>query len=139
MLEPGNVGVYCLPMSVEGLSRKVGAAWLALAVLIATAPVVAASASKGSSPCDCPSAQAMQMDMPQAVPQKTPAKGQGSPCSDTQNCICAVACGAAIALPHAASAAATPSFTSLQVAFAYLQGGHGISIRPAIPPPIAGA
>lgn len=138
MLEPGKVGAYLLAMSMEGLLRKIGAALLALTVLVATAPVVAASAPTptGSPPCNCPSAQLMKMNAQDSAPQIAPAKEHGSPCNDAQNCICGVSCGAATNLPQSPSAVASPTFQPQQVALSNAQGGHGISIRPAIPPPI---
>lgn len=137
MLEPGERRTYLLTMSMEGLSRKIGAALLALAVLMATTPVVAASASTNSSPCDCPSAQLMRMDQHNSVPREAPAKEHGSPCNDAQNCICGVSCGAAINLPQSPSTAASPTLPPQHVALSYSQARHGIFIKPAIPPPIA--
>jgi hypothetical protein len=124
-------------MLMEGLSRKIGAALLALAVLFVTAPVVIASASTGSSPCDCPSAQSMQMKTHDMAPRNDPAKRHGSPCNDAQNCICGVSCGAAVNLAQTPSAPPSPSLPLQHVALSYFQVGHGISIKPTIPPPIA--
>jgi len=73
----------------------------------------------------------------QDVAQRTaPAKDHGLPCSDMRNCICGISCGAAMNLAQAFASLA-PILPPQQVSFSYLGGGHGISIRPAIPPPIA--
>jgi hypothetical protein len=121
-------------MFTKDIARKIGVVLLALAVLFATAPIAAGPASASPSPCDCPSMQSMQMgahDM-----GSRPSKQHGSPCHDAQNCVCGISCGATVSTLQA-SMSVVPFLLPQHVVFSRSGGGHGISIRPAIPPPIA--
>ena len=74
------------------LAQRVGVAVLALAVLFATAPIVAAPAA----PCACPSMHAMHMA--DAHSRTMPMKEHGTPCK--QACVCGMSCEAAANMPQ---------------------------------------
>lgn len=119
-------------MPIADLVRKMGVAMLAVAVLIAAASSIGSPASASPPPCDCPSMHLMHMsDMGS---HKVPMKQPGAPCK-SQSCLCGFACSGAVAIPHPTYAVF--SRLALQhVAPVYTNAGHGISIRPALPPPI---
>jgi hypothetical protein len=129
-LKAKSSGPNVRPMSMQTIAHRVMTAILALAVLVATAPVLEAAAS--ANPCDCPSMQ-MHQDMGHYA---APAKQKNAPCNPSQNCVCAVSCGMALSVtqqPFVVSHAvrfekfAWPSSTDVPDLF----------IKPAIPPPIA--
>jgi len=117
-------------MLMQAIAQRLVAAMLALAVFIATAPVVEASASRG--PCDCPSMQMLDHGMARHI---VPEKQKNVPCNEKQNCICGVSCGAAVSLPQ--QSFPLPSFVpSNKLVWSGSDGGPGLFIKPAIPPPI---
>src|SRR5438477_10934251 len=115
-------------MLVQAIAQKMMTAILALAVLAATAPVVAARAT--SIPCACPFMQMTGMDHHAA-----PAKQKSAPCNETQKCICDATCGMAANLLR--QSFPLPSFAALhKVTWSAFEDGPSLSIKPAIPPPI---
>ena len=117
-------------MTARRITEKLVKAFLALALVLATAPIVQASAA---SPCDCPS---MQMHGQSMDHQVAPAKQKSVPCNEMPNCLCGALCGTAVALPQNSSAAVA-SGPSEKFSWPDLVGASGHSIKPAIPPPIA--
>ena len=118
-------------MIVRVIAEKLVKALLALALVLATMPVIQASAA--SSPCDCP---AMQMYGHSMGHQAVPARQKSVPCSEMPNCVCGALCGTAIALPQNIFAAA-PIGAAETLSWPDHAGASGHSIKPAIPPPIA--
>jgi len=117
-------------MFTQAIAQKVMTAILALAVLVATAPVIEASAA--AKPCDCPSMQMHDQNMDHHA---VPAKHKNAPCDPSQNCICAVSCGMALTLTQ------QPIPVSQSVRFekfvwARSIDGPDLFFKPAIPPPI---
>ncbi len=117
-------------MFMQVIAHRVMAAILALVVLVATAPVIEASASV--QPCDRPSMQMHDQDMDYHAP---PAKQKNAPCKESQSCICAVSCGMALTLNQ------QPFTVSHSVRFEKFvwpgpTDGPSLFIKPAIPPPI---
>jgi hypothetical protein len=119
-----------ITMLMQVIAQRLVAAILALAVFVATAPVVEASASP--KPCDCPSMQMLDHGMTHhAVPQKQ----KNAPCNETQKCICGLSCGVALNLPL--QSFQLQSFVPPdKLAWSVISGGPGLFIKPAIPPPI---
>ena len=117
-------------MLMQAIAQKLVAAMLAFAVVIATAPVVGAVASPN--PCDCPSMHMPDHSMAQHI---VPEKQKNAPCNEKQSCMCGVSCGATVSLPQ--QSFPLPSFVpSNGLAWFVSSGGPGLSIKPAIPPPI---
>jgi hypothetical protein len=116
-------------MIARRVTEKLVKAFLALALVLATAPIVHAPAA---SPCDCPS---MQMHGQSMDHQVAPAKQKSVPCNEMPNCLCGALCGTAVALSPNSSAA--DSGPSENFSWPDLVGASGHSIKPAIPPPIA--
>src|SRR5205085_10082033 len=94
----------CSAMLLQAIAEKMMTAILALAVLVATAPVVAVRAAP--SPCDCPSIPMADMNHHSA-----PAKQKNIPCNEAQKCICDVTCGMAANLSR--QSFPQPSFAPL--------------------------
>jgi hypothetical protein len=120
-------------MLLEGLLHKVGVAVLALTLLVATAPLVAAAPALGP-PCDCPSVH-MPMATQGMRSHSTPSTDHKTPCNNARNCICAVSCGAVAYIPQVV-AAVPGNLESQQANLIHTSALHGISLSPAIRPPI---
>jgi hypothetical protein len=118
-------------MFMQTIAHRVMTAILALAVLVATAPVLEAAAS--ANPCDCPS---MQMHDQTMDHHAAPAKQKNAPCNPSQNCVCAVSCGMALSLTQQPFTA-SPAVQFEKFAWPSSLDGPDLFIKPAIPPPIA--
>ena len=115
-------------MLTRDLAQRLMTAILALAVLVATTPVVAARTTPN--PCDRPSMQTADMDHHAA-----PARQKTLPCNETQKCVCDVTCDMAANLSR--QSLPLPSFAvSHKVTWSAFESGPSLSIKPAIPPPI---
>ncbi|HEX4077379.1 MAG TPA: hypothetical protein VHX61_00695 [Rhizomicrobium sp.] len=119
-------------MTVRGIAQKLRKALVALALVLAITPVIEASASP--SPCDCPY---MQMHMQSMGHHVAPAKQKNVPCNRMQNCFCGALCSTAMTLPQQFSSALAAG-SSEKFIWPDMGGASGHSIKPAIPPPIAG-
>jgi hypothetical protein len=130
-LNPKLSGPINPVMIVQGIAQKLMKALLALALILASEPVLQASASP--MPCDCPS-----MHMQSVGHQPVPGKQKILPCNEMQNCMCGAMCGMAMTLPQDLSAAVAARLPQ-KFSWPELGGASGHSNKPAIPPPIASA
>lgn len=116
-----------------GPLRRLLAVMMAVAILVAGAPMLPASAAM-----DCGD-MAMDMTMPMAMDMKNPSSQKMPvkpvlPCNDGFNCLGGAGC-AAPAFDYL-SAASLPKIATLDANWASRLGRPGIAHKPALPPPI---